>query len=163
DWSCSESSSRCSGRSAPWIGCGSARRMSWARSLIWRCSSWRPTVEARWTWMPSAVSSPNRWRTFQGFIESSKFEPGADDAPRIERLVADAQIVFLILLALLRHERELGPLPLPLREATGRLATGVATSLKTFAERLRGAGPVRAQTPVDVSSTMESPIWSDEG
>ena len=40
----------------------------------------------------------------QGFIESSKFEPGAGaaDAQAVERLTADAQSVFLVLLAIAR-------------------------------------------------------------
>src|SRR5678815_2812095 len=40
----------------------------------------------------------------QGFIESSKFEPrtGAADAESVQRLIADAQTVFLLLLAIAR-------------------------------------------------------------
>jgi hypothetical protein len=93
----------------------------------------------------------------QGFIESSKFELGADDSERIQRVVGDAQIVFLILLAL---ERERGPLPLPLREATGRLATYVATSLREGAERVRKTGSVASERRVDSSSTTEAFIRS---
>jgi multidrug resistance protein MdtO len=41
----------------------------------------------------------------QGFIESSKFEPGAaaGDAEAVQRLTADAQTVFLLLLAIARE------------------------------------------------------------
>jgi multidrug resistance protein MdtO len=41
----------------------------------------------------------------QGFVESSKFEPGAAaaDAQEIERITADAQTVFLVLLAIARN------------------------------------------------------------
>ena len=40
----------------------------------------------------------------QGFIESSKFEAGAgaEDAQEVERLTADAQAVFVVLLAIAR-------------------------------------------------------------
>ena len=44
----------------------------------------------------------------QGFIESSKFEPDAAGAVATQRLTGDAQTVFLLLLAIARHE---APLP----------------------------------------------------
>ena len=40
----------------------------------------------------------------QGFIESSKFEPGAAGAVATQRLTGDAQTVFLLLLAIARDE-----------------------------------------------------------
>lgn len=49
----------------------------------------------------------------QGFIESSKFEPaaGAVDAEVVQRLIANAQTVFLVLLAI-AHDAESAMLPL---------------------------------------------------
>jgi multidrug resistance protein MdtO len=91
----------------------------------------------------------------QGFIESSKFEPGAADSERIAKLVGEAQIVFLILLALLHHEREIEPLPSPLREVTGRLVTDVAMSLRALAEHMRGAGPAPTGIPGDAFGAVE--------
>jgi len=91
----------------------------------------------------------------QGFIESSKFERGADDPARIQRLVGEAQIVFLILFALVRHERALEPLPLPLREATGRLATEMATSLGALAQYLRSGGSMPTRPLEDASTAAD--------
>ncbi len=78
----------------------------------------------------------------QGFIESSKFEPGVDDSARIQRLTGDAQIVFLILLALVRQTRELVPVPPGLREATVRVSTDAATTLRALAEHVRSGRAV---------------------
>ena len=97
-----------------------------------------------------------------GFIESSKFEPGAHDSERIDKLVGEAQIVFLLLLAIVRHERELDPLPAPLRDTTGRLATDVATALGAIARSVRTAGTVAAGTLEDASTAAERLVHSAE-
>jgi len=90
----------------------------------------------------------------QGFIESSKFEPGVDTAERIARLVGDAQTVFLILLALARDEGE-GPAPSPSRQAVvRRLRMDVSSALRALAEHVRGAEPVAPDMlPGTVSAT----------
>jgi hypothetical protein len=68
----------------------------------------------------------------QGFIESSKFEPGAaaGDAEAVERLTADAQTVFLLLLAVAR-EAEAGAM----RTEDGPAA--MATLLDRIADRVQ--------------------------
>src|SRR4030095_9836011 len=64
----------------------------------------------------------------QGFIESSKFESGAGDPERIARLVGDAQIVFLILLARARDSGKVGRSSPPLEDAAPRVDSEFAIS-----------------------------------
>jgi len=73
----------------------------------------------------------------QGYIESSKFEPGAGDAGEVERLTADAQSVFLVLLALARDEGGRAPLPDAVRESARRFDAKVAASLAAVAESVQ--------------------------
>src|SRR4030095_8260567 len=64
----------------------------------------------------------------QGFVESSKFEPGAAgaDAQAVQRLTADAQAVFLVLLAI-AHDAESTPRrPDAVGAATIRVDEGAA-------------------------------------
>jgi uncharacterized membrane protein YccC len=77
----------------------------------------------------------------QGFIESSKFEPDAAGAVATQRLTGDAQTVFLLLLAIARHE---AALPQTAREAMLRLATAAAAALEGLAEHLRRGSPIPA-------------------
>src|SRR5262249_58453780 len=63
--------------------------------------------------------------------------------------------VFLILLALARHEPALEPLPLPLQEATGRLATEMATSLRALAQHLRSGGSTPTRSLEDASTAAD--------
>jgi multidrug resistance protein MdtO len=95
----------------------------------------------------------------QGFIESSKFESGADHPRRIERLVAEAQIVFLILLAVARHET----LSVLSPKAPGRMRADVATSLRALAERVRTERPVPPDRNVDPLSANERSVSSNTG
>ena len=88
----------------------------------------------------------------QGFIESSKFELGPSDPDRIERLVAEAQIVFLILLAVARARE---PLSSSLGPDTGRRKAGVATSLRAVAERVRTGRAAPPAGTVDPASANE--------
>ena len=75
----------------------------------------------------------------QGFIESSKFEPGATADEVIQQLTGDAQVVFLLLLAIARDEGELSEAA---REPTLRLMTDVAAFLEAGAVRLRAGGEI---------------------
>jgi multidrug resistance protein MdtO len=84
----------------------------------------------------------------QGFIESSKFEPGAASPERIQRVTAHAQTVFLLLLALARDEAERPVFEAAARDAALRLDRGVATALDALGAQLRRGGPVAA-TDVD--------------
>jgi multidrug resistance protein MdtO len=84
----------------------------------------------------------------QGFIESSKFESDAGNAGAIQRLTGDAQSVFLVLLAIARHE---DALPLTAREETMRLPVDSAAALETMAERLQADGEMPA---IDVDGTL---------
>jgi len=72
----------------------------------------------------------------QGFIESSKFEPGADgaDAQAVERRTADAQSVFLVLLAIARDAASTARRPDALRAAMIRVDEDVAAILEGHAE-----------------------------
>jgi hypothetical protein len=83
----------------------------------------------------------------QGFIESSKFETGADNPKRIDRLLGDAQVVFLILLARARDQGELGPSSPQLEDAARRFEVDVAMSLQAMAEHLRGRASAPSSPP----------------
>jgi multidrug resistance protein MdtO len=74
----------------------------------------------------------------QGFIESSKFEPDAAGAVATQRVIGDAQTVFLLLLAIARDET---PLPQTAREAMLRVPTEAAAALEGLAEHLRRGSP----------------------
>ena len=87
----------------------------------------------------------------QSFIESSKFEPGAASPEKIQRLTADVQSIFLVLLAIARHQNEKATLPESVREAMIRLNMDVAKALAAVAECVAGLGV----TPcIDVDETM---------
>jgi multidrug resistance protein MdtO len=89
----------------------------------------------------------------QGFIESSKLESGAvgADAEAVERLTADIQAVFLVLLAIARDaaaaETPLGAVP----TATIRVDDQVAAILEGLADSHRDGGVTR---PVDVGPLL---------
>ena len=84
----------------------------------------------------------------QGFIESSKFEPDVHSTTGIQRLTGDAQTVFLVLLAIARHE---DALPQATREAMLRLPKGVAAVLDALAEHLRRGSEIPR---VDLEGTL---------
>src|SRR5262249_36594837 len=71
----------------------------------------------------------------QGFIESSKFEPGAGAAntERIQRLTADAQTVFLALLAIARDAAAADARSDAVRAAMRQADDEVATTLEAYA------------------------------
>jgi len=88
----------------------------------------------------------------QGFIESSKFEPGAGaaDAQAVERLTADAQAVFLVLLAIARDAASAAGRPDAVRAATTRVDQDVAVILEALADRI-GSGGVASSSAVSGS------------
>src|SRR6266403_2585019 len=88
----------------------------------------------------------------QGFIESSKFEPGtgAADAQAVERLTGDAQGVFLVLLAIARDAASAARRPDALRAATTRVDQDVAVILEALADRI-GPGGVASASEVSGS------------
>jgi hypothetical protein len=88
----------------------------------------------------------------QGFIESSKFEPGATTPEVIQQLTGDAQTVFLVLLAIARDDGELSG---SARGPTPRLATDVAAALEAVAMGLRRGGEIPAIDLDDASAEVE--------
>src|SRR5256886_13936235 len=72
----------------------------------------------------------------QGFIESSKFEPGAGaaDTQEVQRLTADAQAVFLVLLAIARDAALAARRPDAVDAAATRLDPEVAGVLDGLAD-----------------------------
>jgi Fusaric acid resistance protein family len=82
----------------------------------------------------------------QGFIESSKFEAGAaaGDAEAVERLTADAQAVFLVLLAIARDAESAPMRPDAVRSATIRVDESAATILEGLADRIQRSGSTPA-------------------
>jgi len=75
----------------------------------------------------------------QGFVESSKFEPGAAgaDAQAVQRLTADAQAVFLVLLAIARDAESASMRPDAMRAATIHVDESAATILEGLADRVQ--------------------------
>jgi len=75
----------------------------------------------------------------QGFIESSKFESGtgAGDAQTVERRTADAQTVFLVLLAIAREATAAARPPEALHTATIRVDDDVAAILDGVTARVQ--------------------------
>src|SRR5256886_4242849 len=82
----------------------------------------------------------------QGFIESSKFESGtgAGDAQTVERRTADAQTVFLVLLAIAREATAAARPPEALHTATIRVGDDVAATLDGGTARVRHDGTAPA-------------------
>ena len=101
----------------------------------------RPPDE-RGTWMRVANLISQQVADVQGFIESSKFEPGAAaaDAQAVERLTADAQTVFLVLLAIARDAESAAMRPDAVRAATMRVDEDVAAILDGLADRVQPGG-----------------------
>jgi multidrug resistance protein MdtO len=84
----------------------------------------------------------------QGFVESSKFEPGAGaaDAQQVERLTADAQAAFVVLLAIARDAATLTGNPDAVRAVTGRVDDDAALVLEALANRVEQDGGAAAST-----------------
>jgi multidrug resistance protein MdtO len=89
----------------------------------------------------------------QGFIESSKFEPGAASPERIQRVTAHAQTVFLVLLALARDEAERPIFEGAARDAARRIDKEVAAALKALADHLQRRG---ARPSTDVGAALSA-------
>jgi multidrug resistance protein MdtO len=89
----------------------------------------------------------------QGFIESSKFEAGARgaDAPAVERLTAETQTVFLVLLAIARAAASAARPADAVQAATTRVDEDVATILEGLADSVRDGGAAR---PIDVDGSL---------
>ena len=89
----------------------------------------------------------------QGFVESSKFEPGAAgaDAQAVQRLTADAQAVFLVLLAIARDAESARMHPDAMRAATIHVEESAATILEGLADRVQPGG---ATQPIDRDGSL---------
>ena len=89
----------------------------------------------------------------QGFIESSKFEPGAAgvDAQAVQRLTADAQAVFIVLLAITRAAESAPMRPDAVRAATIHVEESAATILEGLADRVQPGG---ATQPIDRDGSL---------
>jgi hypothetical protein len=73
----------------------------------------------------------------QGLIESSKFEPHELDLDVVQRRTADAQVVFVLLLALARHAST-STLPRVAQVRASELDVAIATALEILATRAAG-------------------------
>jgi multidrug resistance protein MdtO len=73
----------------------------------------------------------------QGLIESSKFELGDFNPSEIQKLTGDAQMIFILLLALARQERAVTQPP-GVRTAVVKLNSGIATALEAVETRIAG-------------------------
>src|SRR5262249_26537349 len=89
----------------------------------------------------------------RGFIESSKFEPGAGaaDAQAVQRLTADAQTLFLVLLAVARDAASAARRPDAVRAAMHCVDEDVAATLVGVADRARPGGVAPA---IDVNGSL---------
>ena len=90
----------------------------------------------------------------QGFIESSKFEPGAGaaDTQEVQRLTADAQAVFLVLLAIARDALA-ARRPDAVDAAAIRVDGEVAVVLDALADRVEQGGVAAAS---EVSGLLDA-------
>ena len=73
----------------------------------------------------------------QGLIESSKFEPHELDLDVVQRRTADAQVVFVLLLARARHAST-PALPRVAQVRASELDVAIATALEMLATRAAG-------------------------
>ncbi len=91
----------------------------------------------------------------QGFIESSKFEPGAGaaDTQEVQRLTADAQAVFLVLLATARGAALPARRPDAVDAAAIRVDQEVAVVLDALADRVEQGGIAAAS---EVSGLLDA-------
>jgi multidrug resistance protein MdtO len=89
----------------------------------------------------------------QGFVESSKFEAGADgaDAQAVQRLTAEAQTVFLLLLAIARAAAAAARPADAVQAAMMRLDADVAAILEALASGVRDGAAARA---IDVEGPL---------
>ena len=96
----------------------------------------------------------------QGFVESSKFEAGAQgaDAQDIERLTADTQTVFVLLLAIARAAAPVATPADAVPTATMRVDDDVATILERLADGVRDGGAARAIDVDDSLAALEGSI-----
>jgi multidrug resistance protein MdtO len=94
----------------------------------------------------------------QGFIESSKFELDGGSARATAQLLGDAQTVFLVLLAIARHE---GVLPASSRAALLRLPRDGSAALEALAEHLRRGGDMPTIDLGDTLATAGRDITAD--
>jgi multidrug resistance protein MdtO len=78
----------------------------------------------------------------QGFVESSKFEPGAGaaDAQAVQQLTGDAQMAFLVLLSIARDAESAPMRTDAVRTTTIRVGEAAAALLEALAERVRHDG-----------------------
>ena len=95
-----------------------------------------------------------------GFIESSKFEPGAAaaDAQAVERLTADAQSVFLVLLAIARDGESSARRPDAVRASTIRVGESAAAILEGLADRVQRDGATQAIDRDDLLGAFDRSI-----
>jgi multidrug resistance protein MdtO len=98
----------------------------------------------------------------QGFIESSKFEAGAD-AQSIQGLTVDAQTVFLLLLAIARHASAMATPPDAMRAAMNRVDDHVAVILEGIAERIRGGGTAPEIDVDGARTSLQQSVAVDAG
>ena len=96
----------------------------------------------------------------QGFVESSKFEPGAAgaDAEAVQRLTADAQAVFLVLLAIARDAESAPMRPDAMRAATIHVDESAATILEGLADRVQRGETTPAIDPDGSLTAFERSI-----
>jgi multidrug resistance protein MdtO len=93
----------------------------------------------------AALTTVDAWRRrilqavadVQGLIESSKFEQSPWDLDALQRRIAEAQIVFLLLLSLARHRWDIA-LPDTVQARVRTLDTAIAGNLEALATRITG-------------------------
>jgi multidrug resistance protein MdtO len=95
-----------------------------------------------------------------GFIESSKFEPGAgaSDAQAVERLIAGAQSVFLVLLAIARDAESAARRSDAERASTIRVDESAAAMLEELADRVQRDGAAHAIDRDDLLAAFDRSI-----
>jgi hypothetical protein len=95
----------------------------------------------------------------QMLIESSKFERDAMDLDALQRRTGDAQVVFVLLLALSRHEPARG-LPTTVQTTAFELDIAITTALEALATRAVSDAPAAVPELEGALDALERAVHS---
>ena len=119
---------------------------------------------------PSVISNDvDSWRRrisqkvqeIQTLIESSKFESGALELDEIQKRTGDAQIVFVLLLSLARHPRDV-PQSNVVRTAEVALDSVIATALEALSKHTAGGSEPPVPALEDALNAFERSMTSTD-
>jgi hypothetical protein len=104
---------------------------------------------------------PEKVADVQELIESSKFESGDVNLREIQQLTGNAQVIFILLLSLARHGRDVTP-PHEARTAVIELESIIATALQALETRAAGGSePAVPELQEPLHAVERSITWID--